>query len=546
MTASPEEYDGEVPEDRCGFTFSKDFDALEAPFPDNESCCARDPLPDTDRCVFHADPDNTETKAETLAEIQPSGDSLDGAILSDGLVDEVDLSDVSLLRDADLSDADLRDANLSAADFREADLSDAILSDANLSAANLSGAFLFNADLSGAEVFDADLSGTDLMKADLSGAYLHSADLSGTLLRDVDLSEANLRFADLSGAGLIDDLSGADLSEADLSGAVLPAVDLSEANLRLADLSDADLRDADLSDADLRDTDFSDADLTEADLREDDLEGAEFHRADLREATLTSSDCEGAEFNGAILNRASLENADLVRAQFPDAHLFGTRLTGAQIDSQTQFAPDGPVGDLDTPNPCRYDSELISETSFEAVIENGDEIEDKQESAEVIRARRARSTYRRLEELARQNGFPDLQSEMFVRRQDARRELLFAKSGRIKGSFAQAQKWLFNYGESFSRIFGVSALTILLAWGLYMTTGIVEDTSGNTIDLRLVITEPLLIYDTFIHSVLVFFTGNQVLTTTGRVGRGIITIESMVGPILVALLIFVLGRRAAR
>jgi hypothetical protein len=49
-----------------------------------------------------------------------------------------------------------------------------------------------------------------------------------------------------------------------------------------------------------------------------------------------------------------------------------------------------------------------------------------------------------------------------------------------------------------------------------------------------------------LNSVFVFFTGNSVLETTSRVGEGFVVIESMIGPILVALLIFVLGRRAAR
>ena len=49
---------------------------------------------------------------------------------------------------------------------------------------------------------------------------------------------------------------------------------------------------------------------------------------------------------------------------------------------------------------------------------------------------------------------------MFVRRQDARRELLRAQGRWLQTAFAQVQKTLFEYGESFSRIVGIAGLTI--------------------------------------------------------------------------------------
>lgn len=73
---------------------------------------------------------------------------------------------------------------------------------------------LKNVDLSGAnlgrtELFGADLSGADLSGVDLTGAYLFRARLIGA-----DLREANLERADLIGTNL----NGADLTEASLNG----------------------------------------------------------------------------------------------------------------------------------------------------------------------------------------------------------------------------------------------------------------------------------------------------------------------------------------
>ena len=105
-----------------------------------------------------------------------------------------------------------------------------------------------------------------------------------------------------------------------------------------------------------------------------------------------------------------------------------------------------------------------------------DQVEAAEDSPRVIQLRRARSTYRRLETLARQNGFLTLQSTMFRRRQDMRRRLLRAQGDRIKWGFTELQRWLFVYGESFSRILGISAGIVAFFWLLFIITGTVRTT----------------------------------------------------------------------
>lgn len=97
-----------------------------------------------------------------------------------------------------------------------------MLKNVDLSGANLGGADLIGANLSGANLSGADLSGANLSRADLSGAYLIRADLRLANLSRVDLSGANLSGANLSGA----DLSGANLGGADLTGTNLHDTDL--------------------------------------------------------------------------------------------------------------------------------------------------------------------------------------------------------------------------------------------------------------------------------------------------------------------------------
>jgi len=505
----------------------------------------------------------------------------DYIIPNDGTVSSDDIQPNISLVGNDLSDAHLVRAKLSGAN-----LVDSNLSGANLTRSNLANADLMRADLTDADLPRADLTNTNFQRADLERAFFGEADLTNAHLRSTNLTDADFRNAKLSKANLkTADLSGANLENANLFNANLEGIDLSGANLEGADLSGANLEGADLSEANLKGAEFSNIDLretllpnsalissllsetdvdlckvpaldlfkfrganpatlVEANLRRANLEEADLGFTDLREATLIRADCENTQFDDAKLTRATLENADLTNANFSQAYLYQTRLDGAQINDQTQFHPAGDVGDHSTPNACRYDSDAFPTTSTASI--ESEAIADTNKSADEIRARRARSTYSRLEELARENGFPDLRSKMYIRKQDARQELLLAQNQRLKAGFAQLQRWLFVYGESFSRILLVSGITIGLFWILFSTTGTVETTDGTTVNTEAIADEPELIWETLYHSLSLFFAGSGPLSSTGTLGQIMTVILFATGPILLALLIFVLGRRAAR
>jgi len=428
------------------------------------------------------------------------------------------------------------------------------LTGANLGDADLTGAFLLKADLTEANLGGADLTEANLGEVNLTEANLWEADLIDTDLEDADLTEANLRGADLSGTNLDGtDLSGVTLRDAgsdtihliDTSSELLPTSTLFGSVPSLID-----------AEVDWRDTPVKEhfritvpgygtpASFVEAELRRADLEGAKLNYADLSEAALTAADCENVQFNEANLQRATLENADLSGTDFSDAYLYQTQFDGARINEETQFHPDGEVGDTKTDNACRYDSKVRPETAVGSIAEGAEA--DSDADVEEVRARQARSTYTRLEDLARENGFPDLKSEMYIRRQDARRELLWAQGEKLRAIFARIQKSLFNYGESFRRIVEISVAVIVIAWMLFMTTGTVENPAGGAVTPDVVIDNRILIWETLYHSLSVFFAGQGPLSPIGTQGQVLTVLLRATGPILVALLIFVLGRRAAR
>lgn len=195
---------------------------------------------------------------------------------------------------------------------------------------------------------------------------------------------------------------------------------------------------------------------------------------------------------------------------------------------------------------CRYDTDAPPEGPEASLAMDPEELEAAPGPPRVIQLRRARSAYRRLEELARQNGFPTLQSRMFKRRQEMRRHLLREQDERTRWLFAELQRWLFVYGESFRRVLSVSALAIGLFWLLFTTTGTLETPDGTAVTARAVADDPRLVWETLYHSLSVFFAGGGPLSPTGTLGQVLTISLRTTGPILLALLIFVLGRRAAR
>jgi uncharacterized protein YjbI with pentapeptide repeats len=108
-----------------------------------------------------------------------------------------------VLRDADLTGADLFIADLRAGQVAAADRS--------------AGYRTLNHARGAADATGANLTGADLQSTFMTGLVAGNADFTGAVMKDCKLVRAVLKNANLSGA----DLAGADLSGANLSGATL-------------------------------------------------------------------------------------------------------------------------------------------------------------------------------------------------------------------------------------------------------------------------------------------------------------------------------------
>lgn len=489
--------------------------------------------------------------------------TFEGADLSEATFSGADLSDKNL-RDADLTGANLRRADLTEADLRGATLDDAALRGATLKGANLRSASLRNTNLRKADLTDADLGGSvdarkvDLRHANLQGAYLRGCDFTGGNLENSILAEADARNAVFTNTKLRSvDCSRTKLHRATFDGADLafekaPEVTLTGSSLQNTSihLEGTDLRKSTLDGLSLQGASFEKANLTaadlkDADLRDTNLEGTVFEAANLREAQMDSADLEGASLRGSDLRRASLVSADLVGADLTMAHLFGAIFDGARIDGRT-IINESEISDTRSSTPyCRYDTD--SQPDEVAASIGGDvDGEHWEESSLDTQLRQAQMTYRRLEKLAGENSFVDLESKLFVRRQEMRRKLLYQRSQYMHALFAETQRWLFRYGEGFSRVLGVSSLIVLGFSIVFPLSGTVAQPDGEVVTLGSIQATPTEAWDSLYYSLQLFFTGTGVLQPVGFLGQVLVAFETITGPILLALLVFVLGRRASR
>jgi uncharacterized protein YjbI with pentapeptide repeats len=270
-----------------------------------------------------------------------------------------------------------------------------------------------------------------------------------------------------------------------------------------------------------------------ADLRGVSFVDSEAQGADFREAHLESADFERASLRNANFERAKLSNTDLFGADLSGARLYGARIGDAAINTETTL--DG-HGD----HRCVYDPR------------SGYEYDDNDDE-NVGQLRKAMGAYHVIEELTRTNTLPDEQSQFFVRRQDMRRAQLRREEPfpRLEYWFSEIQNAVFRHGESFIRVIAW-AIGVIVAYALvYPAGGWLETTSStgsSPVTYARILHEPVLLWKSLYHSAMLFTTGNPYggVTATNVTAEILQTTEALLGPTLLALVVFVLGRRAAR
>lgn len=322
----------------------------------------------------------------------------------------------------------------------------------------------------------------------LDGAHLRNVDI-GSRISFVDCSLVGAKFSHFSPQG--SDLSSGDFRRADLRGADFERVDLTNADLREAMLSDASLVEATLYNANLSSAVMCDVDLQDADLTH---------------ANLFDADLRGADIYGALL-------AD------------------TRVNRGTEFR---------TPS-AGTQSETVDAEQLE----------------------RRLWTYQSIEQLARANSLPELARQSYLHRKDTRRRWYVvqgrnhwrnAEFGRATADWVRwlrssGANLLMRYGESPLRVVGASLLVIVACALVYPFLGLAS-MAGAESSLTSPPSSPrtflLEVFTTSLYfSVVTFSTlGYGDLRPEGWLAQALASAEALVGALLIALIVFVLGRRA--
>lgn len=528
--------DSEVPDGLCGFRLSpSDLNGeLGENYNDGDhhwfvefsiATCLRESWNNTGRCIWHADVDEKPI-SELQTAYMRSDELLDGIVLRG-----VDLRNRLSFSCCRLAGADLSDANLRGADFSEADLWGAELSGVNLRMAdltnsNLQEAKLTEACLDGALLSEAYLPWADLTKAEATQIDLTNADLRCTNMSETDLSNANLSKADLGEAFL----SKADLFDANLSESILDAANLTEANLIGANLSEANLRSTYLTNSNLPGANLSGADLRTANLSEASLSRANLSKANLHGVNLSNADLSNCTLTGAMIEDANLEDVDLRGTNLRKARFYQTSFADTRINSETEFGKE-----------CWYDD---SDYDIDSKFSNWRWEDTTLNEAAVW-------TYRRLEDIHEQYAQIDRARHYHRKKENARKKLHWEEGNYWKWAAYAANGFLSRHGEDPWRVIRVSIYTILVFGVLYPLVGGMARSTEATEAVTFLsppaiqLPEPVAILFSNIYFSAVTFTTlgyGDIQPATG-VAEALAMVESFIGALLMALLVFVLGRQ---
>lgn len=395
----------------------------------------------------------------------------------------------------------------------------------------IDGAILKDMEFSDSFSFE----GCKLYNAEFQDSSLVSMDFRESDLRGADFSDSELDHAKFGGNVFADNVTfdGASLVDARFGGTRLSNSHFKNCEALSAHFDDARLMQADFSNADLRDADFR---------------GANLRSADLTETKLLNS-----EFNGAKLERADMSKADLREATITDIESHECDFRDVRVDHRTVFDEiciyeEKSDEEVDTP---LLDYQLLSNTNFRlfrsirhlirrSPLHSG-------EPTEPDYLMKAIWSYRDFQRIAQENSLPDERRKFSIREKHAQRKRAYSNGDSYRWFKLALSHRGMLYGESPWHVIRTSLLSIVAFSIIFGITGLRSSKTGTIYSI-----EPKLAFsvDAFLQLLQFSITRFLAASNAGHIPLGygavLATVESALGAFLIALFVFVLGRRATQ
>ena len=454
--------------------------------------CPLEALPGEEYCYWHKEEEGKEPDNAKLRELKEN--KILGVFLRKAKLNEKELQK-AFLRRANLQGADLRDANLQRADLKYA-------------------------NLQGANLRDAKLQGADLRLAKLQGADLGSANLQGANLWQANLQGADIQSAKLEGANLIGVMAD--------SGTRLDGAILTYANLYHAYLDETKtLRNAKFeSENEINEIVADFLKKENKDLVVLDVEKIEGNKSEVAAKLLEERVVRYVSVGEEIVffdrkRRRVVKNPGNAKSKF-----FQKLQKRRNSEEESNYVEISELNDL------------IEREGLEEYLYEGSVKELYGASYEV---------YNNLYYFYIQNGRLEEALDMHYRRCEARRKLL-----RERGWINCLRSWIYDffilklltgYGVKISRPLMASAIIIsTFAFLFWLTHGIVKNVNG-----KMVAPDSC---DYVYHSVITFtslgYSNIQPNLTAGHIPQLLAAVESILGALMMALLIFTITYRVSR
>jgi len=465
--------------------------------PFEEVCCWRENWRETDRCIWHAEIDNKPIepliKSRTDNPERFDGVSLTGTVLGDMISFEDCIINYSSFDGSYLEHANFRGVRARHVSFKNCMLSYAELTNCSIHFSNFS-----ESDMQIVSGVEMNLSKCDFSKTILDGDFRHSD------IWHCKFTESEKGPTDLTGARVI----GSDFSNSLMSG-----WKWTFANGSHNDFNKCMIRDSHWSYASMKKSDFS--------------------KADLRECTLFSTDLENSDFSESSMTKCNFSESDLYACLFQNVRIdresvFGNHYSRAKRPSLN-------VDDI---------------IDINELWNNHTTSRGKEDRIQLIEKRIW--TYQTVQNVFELNSITDQARKLYLLRKNAQREQisLAGKWTNIDWYLSTGSKYVTGFGERPLRVIFWSICTVFLFPLIYMSTGGVEGARLLlAFDSRQVDFIPIVqLVSDYLTSL--YFSG-MTFSTLGYgdlqpatwTVRLFATVESFIGALLTALLVFVLGRR---
>jgi len=485
-------YMDNIPEGRCGYQYNQESQPYN-------NCCWRETWGDSDRCIWHSK-NKSDSKTKTTTD------------LTEAIRDEPNESDRVLLDGASIIDKNvgqvffhLRQYNVY---FRNANLRNCTWS--NPDPINISDFIFVGANLDQVTVdnegdIQRQWENVDFSEASIMNAHFKNIEFTSCKFRDVDI-----------GRTIFDNsnFSETDFDDVGIHYASKKKIPISATNCKFKKCS---IIDADFSNSNFENTKFIDSNINNTDFSDSNLVDVEMLKSNMSTTSFRSSDLTRVGFQGSKLTLINMGD---------------TFTQGSQADHETQF-----LGDVNyyITDPRLPDEKREQVQNIECL---------KNTSADSGEAARV---YYKFEQISRDSALPRIQSNMFINRQEMARHLFRSDGDSGNFLFATLSKTIFLYGESLRRVLMSSGVIILIFGCVYFLTGAVTLSEQPNI---LPSSYPNYVND-FLNSIyfstLIFTTlGLGDFHPTNLLGRVLVTTEAALGAILIAVFVFVLGRRSSR